>query len=314
NLLINSDFSHSDGWQMGQNEAWAKLISPYYNDSPNSCVIGRSNAVPVPFGWCAEVNTASGNARISSQTMTMGGEVDDSDERSQCAFLFNGYDTDVVMYQPFNAPTISTVGISPMKMAAYSAYFRGFAKNTVSRFGVMELDDDDRFVKIVAEMPIQEEDFTTGQRFIHHYLHGISLVPGGRYAYFYETKDLSGFSCSCNETGIYLNPDKEDVTPSLDSPHNLYPHGGLLGHYPAAELIAGKSVPVPMRPMVRNVDRHLIMTNVSDGKRPPAPADGSIEVNCDGAMLSIVANGVSNTVEIRYHWSLHPMKCGFYDA
>ncbi|MGR5064671.1 hypothetical protein [Photobacterium sp. DNB22_13_2] len=314
NLLVNSDFTQSANWLAGQGDTWIGNMSRFTNTDPESCVLSEGTAMPMPFGWCAEVNihTGQSSASCGGKVMTAGGEVADYNfnERANCAFLLNGYSCDAIMYQPFDMPCISSIGMEiPQKKAMVSVYYRGFAKGKTARFGILELDDDYHYVRIVAEKLVEEE--SNESRLIKQFIHGVELQAGKKYAYFIEVEKLNGLGNSVNETGVFINPEKTDRVPALNPNRSLVHQYGQLATFPKADLNTGKAVTSPILPMPCGIGRHLLLQNVDSSLRASlSPMSASM----DGHTITLTTTGNVNedTVNVRYYYSHIPMKLKFY--
>lgn len=264
NLLVNPDFSYNPFDFNHDVSPWIMGSYSFHDQSPNHMNLGQSFGRPTLYGWGVEVNVDAGQTEGNTIFhMSTGSEVTRRDYKAKAAFRVQSlsHKARYLIFSVFTAPYhSSSLSHWSDETVEYSAYFRGLKYNG-ARFGVMELDAQGDFVRIVAESTIPPEP-VNGYDFPQAWIHNITLRPGKLYAYFVETKkESSSTGCLINEAGVFLNPESLEVVPDMKPsiPETLRMTESL-GTLNKSEVMAGAGIDVGRYPMPFGMEKHLILS------------------------------------------------------
>ncbi|WP_087019051.1 hypothetical protein [Thaumasiovibrio subtropicus] len=305
NLLMNGNFTRSHDMAPGGGPAWFNAPSTYSKAAnPTGIVIGEGRNIAAPAYWNIETDRDLGTLGANAEAgMVFSGSslIDEATNiRKPCVFnmALSGSEK-AMLYQPFRIDNIMEYGPFPgVNYAAFSAYFSGYmrVKNSF-RFGVIALDKDWKFNRIVKEQTVEHDVLP---RVYHpNWLHGLYLAPGQNYAFFveFDASHHGSFERAwfC-EAGVYFNPSQEPITPTFESPQAPMMTWGKL-HKTGVNTYA-----LPNVPFIAEPHRHLL---ISPSVSTQATATTA---SIDGNVITVD----SPSTDLEYYWSRYPMKCGFY--
>ncbi|MCG0020104.1 hypothetical protein [Vibrio parahaemolyticus] len=327
NLLVNPDFSAAQldiNWQSAFYARWTTGAFTYENQSASEMHLGRSFGRPAPFGWGVEVFAEARHFHAAHYN-TRGGEVEKRDPTAKATFFMMGGDkAKTLHFSVFSAPmetekVLEIVdGKGVLLDLSYSVYLKMHDDTVYHRFGVVELDANGDFVDyVVTSMTAQPK----APDFVHSWIHGVKLKPGGIYAFFVESDMNNGRkSTAFTGAGVFLNPSQANVVPDLTpSPvaKDTMRCVDSLGRLTKAELTGGVSVDVGRYSMPFGMEKHLIFCNCQiTGTTTEAPYSASTitKVNHNTVQVQGDTAGGQSHAHLMAYYSKTPVHLNYFNS